>query len=249
MSAISSTWAITRQRKNSRPVISLRSPRNKVRLHLRKIDFKKELEKLPSDTRALIELLIQSRSKVNGGIYETVTIWNKLRSYDKYWINFQFKSETQFLAYYCLPDGATLAHWTILVELFDHDTFVLLGDEVLLYMMRWVGQHQTDVEQRKRDYQAIFERYCRINETFNRAAFYEVVRNYTTERYGKSKLVSKTSRTILSPSKSRSLLQTQVIKDFLDYTRELEKLLAVNHEIVLPEKPESIRALESIVEL
>jgi hypothetical protein len=247
--------------------------------------FQKELEELPSDMKALIELLIQSRSRINGGIYETVTIWNRLRNYDNYWLNFRFDSEAQFLAHYCLPDGTTLAQWTVMAQLFDRATFVLLGDEVLLYMMRWVGQYQAGADERKKDYEIIFDRYCRAQDDFNKLAFYDVVRKYVIERYEKPlakqagmshvewlkhrakqargkifrpQVVDASRAQFRSPKVQRDFAwkqdecpycstKTQIIQNFIAYTRQLEQLVAKSQsEVALPKKPDNLRSLENL---
>jgi hypothetical protein len=171
-----------------RPSILLKDgKKNKIRLRLRKMSFERELNELPTDLKALVELLIQSRSRANGTVYETVTIWNKVRRYEKYWTLFipSFNSEAHFLSNYLLPDGATLGRWTVMVELFDKTTFILLGEEVLLRMMEMVGQYQSGTDERKRDYEIIFGRYCREHDAFDRVAFNAIVRNYVIERYEK----------------------------------------------------------------
>lgn len=172
-------------RPRQRPLIPLKDTKGQVKLRLRRADLQKELDKLPSDTKSLVELLIQSRDRVNYGIYETVTIWNKLRLTENYWRTFNFNSEPMFLAHYGLPDGTLLATWTVLVELFDRATFIMLGDATLLFMMRWVSQYQSDFEKRREDFQAIFERYCRERNDFDRNTFYSVVQMYVAEKYEK----------------------------------------------------------------
>lgn len=72
-----------------------------------------------------------------------------------------------------------------MVNLFDKATFVLLGDVVLSFMMRMVGQHQSDTDGRKRDYQAIFDRYCKAHDAFDKTTFYDLVQRYVVETYEK----------------------------------------------------------------
>ncbi len=171
-----------------RPPIPLKDGKNKIRLQLRKMSFQRELDGLPSQLKALVELLIQSRSRGNGSIYERVIIWNRLRSLNpRYWAEFTepFRSEADFLTAYSLEDGAKLGRWSAMVELFDQSTFILLGEEILNYMMSAVSQWQTNPDDKKRDYATIFQRYCRSNDAFDRLSFYGVVREYVFERYEK----------------------------------------------------------------
>jgi len=155
----------------------------KIRLSLRKMSFAREIADLPSDLLQLHEMFIQQRAIRNENIYVSVATWNKLCVYDRFWTSFRFHSEEEYLAYYGLPDGTTLAGWTVMVNLFDKATFALLGDQVLSFMIRAVGQYQDDVDQRKKDYQAIFDRYCDHNVSFDKQAFFAVVRRYVTESY------------------------------------------------------------------
>lgn len=121
----------------------------KIKLRLRKMSFAREVSSLPGDILELHKLLIKYRSNRNSDIYMIVSVWNKLRVYDKFWISLNFTSEEEYLAYYGLPEGLTLASWTIMVNLFDRATFVLLGDQVLNYMIRAIGQYQSDTDERK----------------------------------------------------------------------------------------------------
>lgn len=166
------------------PLIDI-TTRKKVTLRLRTMSFRREIGALPADMRELHELLIQYRNKGNENTYMVVSVWNKLRIYEDFWKPFRFQSESEYLAYYGLPDGATLAGWTVMVNLFDKPTFVLLGDVVLSFMMRMVGQYQSDTDARKRDYQAIFDRYCRAHDAFDKTTFYDLIQRYVVETYEK----------------------------------------------------------------
>ncbi len=115
----------------------------------------------------------------------SVLVWNKIRAYDKYWEVFRFNSEDEYLIYYDLPDGMTLAGWTIMVTLFDKQTFMLLGDEVLSFMMRAVGEYVGPGDERRNAYQAIFDRYCSAHDAFDKASFYDLIRRYIVEMYEK----------------------------------------------------------------
>lgn len=168
-----------------KPPIRLVDPDSgeKVRLNLRQMAFKKELSGLPKDMLKVHELLVAHRSERNTNTYAMVAAWNKLRVHDHYWTTFGYLSESDYLAYYGLPDGTTLAAWTVMVNLFDRPTFILLGDEVLSYMMRTIGEYQEDSEERKSDYQAIFDRYCDGHDYFDKPVFYDVIRRFVVQKY------------------------------------------------------------------
>lgn len=158
---------------------------NKVTLRLRRMTFAREIDSLPSDLLKLHELLVVQRANRNESVYMMVAAWCKLKRYQQYWKSFHFGSEQEYLAYYDLPEGATLASWEVMVNLFDKPTFSLLGDQVILFMTRLIGYFQTDPDERKRDYQTIFDQYCKLYEAFDKTTFYRTVRNYVADKYEK----------------------------------------------------------------
>ena len=166
-----------------KPPISLTKDGKKILLRLRVMSFAKEIIDLPADMLEIHGLLVQKRANQNENTYMMVAAWNKLRVYEKYWTSFDFTSEGEYLAYYDLPDGTTLAGRTVMVNLFDRETFILLGDEVLSFMLRSVGQYQPDTDERKKDYQSIFDSYCAARDSFDKTDFYITVRNYVKRKY------------------------------------------------------------------
>jgi hypothetical protein len=147
------------------------------------MSFSREIEDLPIDMLKLHEMITEKRLAGNEIIYDTVAAWNKLRKYERYWTSFKFSSEDEYLAYYDLPDGVTLASWTVMVNFFDKSTFLLLGSEVLSFMMRSVGEYQNNTDERKKDYQAIFDKYCDTRDDFDKTDFYKTVRHYVGMKY------------------------------------------------------------------
>ena len=108
--------------------IPLKDPRTsrKIRLRLRRMEFAKEIESLPTNLKDLHKVLLGGRRDRNDSVYRMVSAWNRMRPCTDYWEEFGFQSEAEYLAYFGLPDGTTLAHWTVVVTLFDRATFVLL---------------------------------------------------------------------------------------------------------------------------
>ena len=170
-----------------KPPISLVDPAtgDKIRFQLRQMSFARELRDLPSDMLELNRGIVADMQASKARVYDAVMKWNKLRVHEKYWKSFEFSAEAEYLAYYNLPDGNTLGGWTLMVNLFDRTTFVFLGDEVLSYMMRTVGEYESDTDQRKKAYQAIFDGYCDAHDSFDRPRFYETIRAYVAEKYEK----------------------------------------------------------------
>ena len=160
----------------------------KIKLHLRRMSFEREIADLPADIKKLHKMMTDIRGSQNENVYMAVAAWKKLRCYDRFWTSFGFALEIEYLSYYDLPDGATLAGWSFMVEHFDKDTFVLLGDEVLRFMMRSVSEYHDTAEKKKHDYQAIFDTYCGMYDGFDKQAFYSVIRRYVEDTYVKPEL-------------------------------------------------------------
>jgi hypothetical protein len=160
----------------------------KIKLRLRSASFEREIAHLPADLQELRKLMIDVRKNQQENIYMAVAVWSKLRQYDRYWVTFGFSSEAVFLISYDLPEGGTLAAWYLMVTCFDKDTFCLLGDTVLRFMMRGVAGYQTDASLQKRDYQAIFDKYCAVYDGFDKEAFCSSIQLYLEDTYVKPEL-------------------------------------------------------------
>ena len=160
----------------------------RITLSLRRLTLERELAALPADMQELHKFFIEIRENQNKNVYLAVLVWKKLRCYDKYWTSFGFVSEAEYLAYNDLPDGSTLSAWSVMVNYFDKDTFVLLGDELLRFLLRNIGEYQTDSAIAKKDYQAIFDKYSGIYDAFDKQSFKRVLRQYIEETYIKPEL-------------------------------------------------------------
>jgi len=157
----------------------------KIKLRLRRMTFEREIDSLPADLKELHNLMVTQRSDRNESMYMMVAAWCKLKRYHQYWKSFHFQSEQEYLIYYDLPEGATLGQWEVIVKLFDKSTFTLLGHNILSYMLRYIASYQSDSDERKRDYQAIFDNYCKVNEAFDKTTFYSTIRHYVDGKYVK----------------------------------------------------------------
>lgn len=156
----------------------------KVRLRLRQMSFEKEADSLPRDLQALHKAMIQARAGRNASIYRMVFVWNRLRKLrERYWEAFGFNSDSEYLAYYGLPDGMQLAKWTAMVVLFDKATFTLVGDQVLSFLMAEVAKDVQSPEERKLEYQQIFDQYCNSYTAFDKYKFFRVVRSHMSKKY------------------------------------------------------------------
>lgn len=237
----------------------------KLKLQLRHMSFSREIAALPSDLLQLHKILMKHRSNRNVDLYMIVSVWNKMRVYERFWESFKFSSEAEFFAYYDLPDGATLGRWTVLVELFDKTTFVLLGETVLLFMTELITKYQEDTDIRKKDYDAIFENYCKDHDSFDRTSFYRVVRHYVEEKYAKlfqqkapenasdNKTIAKDAQKVgtrwvrkIKPVSSTQAYGPRLSKDFA--WQEQKCSTCVSHVQRQEDMLKHIRKLESLIE-
>lgn len=181
-------------------------------LELRGTDLDREIldAGLPEDALSLITLAISERQKGLDSRYQMVLIYRKIKSQGKFWIAFGYRTLDELLVSLDLPNGGQLARWEQLVELFSKDTFLLIGDEALSYMTSLVGQYQLKAQLRKRDYQSIFEGYCREHSSFDRASFYQHINSYVNNLYSGSKAV----RTRRKPArKASNIYQPKLNRD------------------------------------
>lgn len=157
----------------------------RLRLQLRTLQFNAELSKmnLADDIRELIHYLLWCRRQSFEFKYEMVFIMSKLGQKGSFWLDFGFNSLDDLFIHLDLPNGTTLGMWEVLVRLFDKETFLLVGDEVLGYMTRVISLHQSDSNIRKSDYQAIFDAYCTSYPTFDKKSFIGTVDRYATKKY------------------------------------------------------------------
>lgn len=157
----------------------------RLKLQLRTLQFNTELQKMDllDDIKGLIHQLLHFRRQSFEFKYEMVFILTKLRQKGSFWLDFGYNSLDELLIHLDLPNGTTLGMWEVLVRLFDKDTFLLVGDEVLGYMTRVIALHQPDSNIRKSDYQAIFDAYCTSYPTFDKKKFCDTIDRYTTKKY------------------------------------------------------------------
>jgi hypothetical protein len=157
----------------------------KIALNLRKLRFESEIKQAgyPQDMAAAINQFIQVRADMIENRYEQVMLYIYVQQFGSFWQDFGCKSIDEWLAKFDLPTGSTLATREIMVRLFSRDTFILLGDEILGEMMYLVSRFQKDPEQKKADYQRIFDAYCKINDSFDKTEFRKIVNWYVNTNY------------------------------------------------------------------
>lgn len=160
-------------------------PQDKLRLSLRKTPFNLELERmgLPDEVKGLLAKLFEQREKSLASQYDIVFVYNKLKRCGSFWLDYNFSSRDDFLSHFGLPNGNTLGKWEVLIELFEKDTYVLLGDEVLSAMTREVSCYQEDSDERKKDYHQIFKDYTSQYSVFDVTNFYRVMNFHIHRRY------------------------------------------------------------------
>ena len=177
----------------SGPVFSSEYNEGKLHLKLRSgLSFTAELERmqLPNDVEGLIRSLNQAREDQRCALYNCVFVFCKLKARKgSFWEDYndptgsKFKSLDHFLAALDLPNGATLAGWEVLVRFFDKETFVQVGPDTLGYMCSQISSYQKNTDQRKIDYQKIFDAYSAKYSVYTRAYFMDTVNRYVNKTY------------------------------------------------------------------
>lgn len=157
----------------------------KLRLNIRRHNIEMELVKmhLPHDVKELMHLALEERRRGLEGRYNLVCIWVRAKNKGEFWRKFDCRTLDQLLARLELPNGKTIAMWEVLVRLFDKETFLLVGDEVLEYMTTLVSKYQKGAKQGLVAYQEIFDAYCAKHEAFDKNSFYKIVYWYVNTKY------------------------------------------------------------------
>lgn len=161
----------------------------KLHLHIRRHNIEMELVKmkLPHDAKELIQLALEERKRGLEGKYNLVCIWIRAQNKGEFWRKFDCRTLDELLAKLDLPNGRILGVWESAVRLFDKETFLLVGDEALGYMMTLVSQHQKGAKQGLVAFQEIFEAYCAKYQAFDSDHFREVVHWYVNTKYVRPK--------------------------------------------------------------
>jgi hypothetical protein len=159
----------------------------KIRLGLRQLKYEKELAqmKLPCDAEGLIQSMLRLREQSLEVKYNLAFHYTLLKKQGAFWTASGHKSLDAWLAAFDLPMGETLAAREHMVKLFSRETFLLVGDDMLGEMILEVSRLQPDLEKKKRDYQRIFDHYCKSNDAFDKAEFRKILRWYVNTRYVK----------------------------------------------------------------
>lgn len=159
--------------------------KEKVSLNLRKLRFETEVKQsgYPADMAAAINAGIQLRADTIENGYKTVLWYIHIKQFGSFWQDFGCKSIDEWLAKFDMPTGSTLASREVMVRLFDRETYLLVGDDVLGDMMFLVSRFQTDPEKKKADYQNIFDTYCKTNDSFDKTEFRKIVNWYVNTNY------------------------------------------------------------------
>jgi hypothetical protein len=159
----------------------------KLHLGLRKTKLEREIEqqKYPHDLSDALRRFQTTATNILAEQYEQVLLFIHLQQFGSFWLDDGCKTLTEWLARRDLPQGATLANREIIVRLFDKETFMTAGDDMLGEMAFLVSKFQPDTEQRKKDYKAIFEAYCKQSDVFDKQEFRKIVNWYINVNYVK----------------------------------------------------------------
>lgn len=170
-------------------LVDAKSQECKLHLEIRKLAFESELasKKLPKNLKQLLGYVIRLRETSLENRYEMVFAFYKLKQYGSWWDQFGFKNINQFFATFStIPNGETLGRWQVLVEYFSRETFLLVGDEGLFYLMATIEPWEKKADKRKEAFQAIFDAYCAKYTFFDYDSFKQIVNLYINHTYAKT---------------------------------------------------------------
>lgn len=136
-----------------------------------------------------------------------------LKKQGAFWKASGHKSLDVWLAAFDLPMGATLAMREHMVKLFSKETFIVAGDDILHEMLREVAHYQEHPDKQKKDYQQIFDAYCKEHDTFDKAAFRVTLRWYVRTRYINPKLSKVTDNTAPLPKAGKGKTTRKVLSE------------------------------------
>jgi hypothetical protein len=127
--------------------------------------------------------LLQIREAGFQAKYDAVFAFIKLKREGVFWFDFGFNSLDELLVHLDLPNGSTLGVWEVLVRLFDRDTFLLVGPDILGYMTLLVSKYQPDLNNKLLDYEQIFNNYCKTHQAFDKKEFEKILHGYINRKY------------------------------------------------------------------
>lgn len=178
------------------PQIKTKVDGKKIKFQLRKVTFAHEIQNLnvPADMRDLLDVMLAARRGEHEAIYNKVAIFAKLRTFSKFWETYGFRTESDFLIFYDISDGSALGYLTAIISIFDKETFLILGPQVLQNMMFTIGKFQADGEKCKEDFQTIFDQYQKISTGFDKRSFNLLVDEYVERKYRQPARVAQTKQ-------------------------------------------------------
>lgn len=209
----------------------------KIALGLRTLKYEKELAKLglPRDTEGLISSILRVREQGLEAKYNLAFHYTLLKKQGAFWKASGHHSLDAWLAAFDLPMGATLAMREHMVKLFSKETFMLAGDDILHEMLREVASYQKDPDKQKKDYQRIFDAYCKSNDAFDKAEFRKTLIWYVRTRYINPTLAKVTDNTAPLPKRQKG-----------ERTR---KVLVEAEASAAPELPQTESSIEVAVDV
>jgi hypothetical protein len=188
----------------------------KVKLSLRQLKYETELHKmgLPRDAEGIIHSMLRLREQSLAVKYNLAFHYTLLKKQGEFWKASNHKSLDAWLAAFDLPMGATLAAREAMVRLFSKETFILAGDDILGEMIFEVSRWQADPEKKRKDYQRIFDQYCKTHDAFDKAEFRTILRWYVRTRYVNRTLAKVTDNTAPIPKpESVGMRQNKVLRE------------------------------------
>lgn len=162
----------------------------KLRLRTRQTAIEDELRGIPERIGELHLRSLLLRQRGAEATYQLTLALLKLQTLDpKFYTRYGCKRLEVYLVKYDLGNGKRLARRIHLVKLFEPETFALIGEELLEWMIEQVvkarqgsgASNPSDVL--KPDIKRIFARYGDEHAAFTPDAFQSCIRAYLKERY------------------------------------------------------------------
>jgi hypothetical protein len=135
------------------------------------------------DVRDIVDAMLARRHDTHLNHYENALDFIRLKGMGQFWSDLGYASFEDFVFALDLPTGRMLAIYEDMARTFSRETFLLVGPDLLGWMITEVLRFQVDRVKRAADYQAIFDNYCKLHSTFDQVEFRKSVAWYVNDRY------------------------------------------------------------------
>jgi hypothetical protein len=150
--------------------------------HTRLEDEIERSTKLPRDAKDLVTWMLANRQQILESKYEQVACYLRLREAGSFYRDLGYRNFDELLIGLDLPVGHTLASWEQLLRLFDKETYLLIGEDLLQEMIHVVRLNVDNADERMLHYQTILENYAAEFPAFEKTTFRSHINWYVNKR-------------------------------------------------------------------